>query len=77
MRPVVQKYFLKGLWTLGLLVWLPVVAILLWRLPNAQSFAQASFYSTRLMYVSLFGVLWGIAAAIARAHSRKTRSIKS
>jgi len=72
-RPNSQQ-LLKWTWILGLAAWLSVMSLLLWRLPNAHSFAQASFYSTRLMYTSLFGVFWGVAPAVLRAGLAKTRA---
>ena len=67
----------KWLWILGVVVWVSAVSILLWRLPNAQSYAQASSYETRLLYISLFMVFWGIAPAIFKAMPRQTRTSQS
>jgi hypothetical protein len=43
---------MKWLWVLGAVVWLSVLSTVAWRLWNAESFAHASLYSTRLMGVA-------------------------
>lgn len=63
--------FLKWVWIAGVAVWVSVVAYLLWRLPYAESYAQASFNSSRLMWVALAGIPWSIAPAHWRARLNK------
>jgi hypothetical protein len=65
---------MKWLWVLGAVVWLSVLSTVAWRLWNAESFAHASLYSTRLMGVAAVGVIWGIAPAIWQARLRKIRA---
>jgi hypothetical protein len=74
MRTTNVKRFLKWLWLLGVVVWLMVVSLLLWRLSKAESFAQASFYETRLTYASMCAIFWGIAPAVWQARLKKTRA---
>ena len=62
---------LKWLWIAGIVTWAATVSILLWRLANAETFAQSSFMSSRLMLVSLFGVFWGVAPAMWRARHKR------
>jgi hypothetical protein len=64
MRMAALKHSLKRLWILGLVVWGGAAAFPLWQLPHAESFKQASLYSTRLRGVSFLAVFWGIAPAI-------------
>jgi hypothetical protein len=74
MRKAALQNSLKWLWILGVVVWGSGVSFLLWQLPHAESFKQASFYSTRLMYVSCLGVFWGITPAISRAVLKRSRT---
>jgi hypothetical protein len=69
-RITAVNQFLKWLWIAGLVIWAATVWILLWHLPEAQTYAQASFNSRRLEFVSLFGVFWAVAPAIWQARHK-------
>jgi hypothetical protein len=65
------KRSLKILWIAGVVVLATTISILLWRQGHADSYAQASFISSRLMFVSSVTVFWAIAPAIWRARHNK------
>ena len=68
------EHFLKWLWPVVIIAWIPVVLLLWWRLHEAQTFAQSLQLSRRLEYVGLFGTLWTIAGARCRAWLKKRRT---
>jgi hypothetical protein len=63
LMPNINQSF-KWFWIVGLVIWSATVLFLLWLLPQAGSYAQASFNSRRLVYVAIFGVFWAIAPAV-------------
>jgi hypothetical protein len=75
MTGVQRSVNLSWLWLAGLVVWCPMVLLLWWHLYEAQTFAQASLFSTRLAFVSTFGIFWSIAGARWQARLKKTRTI--
>jgi hypothetical protein len=58
------KRSVKWLWTAGIIVIFGMMLLLWWHAHNAQTFAQASFFSTRLGLVSALGSFWSIAGGI-------------
>jgi hypothetical protein len=74
MQKTGARLFLKWIWIAGVVVWASVVLFLLWRLPNAQSYAEASFNSTRLFWVAVSGIFWAIAAAIWQGRLKRERA---
>jgi hypothetical protein len=60
-------------WFMGTCVWCPILLVLWWHGHEAQTFAQASLNSTRLLCVSGIGVLWSLAGAVWLAKLRKAR----
>jgi hypothetical protein len=71
MRMTDANQSLKWIWIAGAVIWLAAILLLSWRHYNAETFAQASYYSMRLVFVSLFGTLWGVAAALWQARQKK------
>jgi len=65
------KHLLKWFWIVGPAVWLSMVLLQSWQLKEAETPAQSSFFETRLMSPSLFGVFWGIAQPYGKRDSRK------
>jgi membrane protein DedA with SNARE-associated domain len=61
------------LWFMGACVWCPMVLVLWWYGYESQTFAQASFNSTRLEMVAGIGTLWSVVGAVWLAKLRKTR----
>jgi len=53
-----KEQWIKTVWVAGLAIWCATVVLLLKRIPEAQSFAQASSNSMRLTFVALFGTFW-------------------
>ena len=66
-KSVVLLYFI------GTCIWCPMVLVLWWHGHEAQTFAQASLNSTRLLYLSGTGILWSLVGAVWLAKLRKTR----
>ena len=58
------KRSVKWLWTAGTIVVFGMILLLWWHGYNAQTFAQASFFSTRLGLVSALGIFWSIGGGI-------------
>jgi hypothetical protein len=56
--------YVKWLWTAGAIVGVGMILLLWWHGHNAQTFAQASFFSTRLGLVSALVFFWSIAGGI-------------
>lgn len=73
-RPGVER-LIRLIWYAGIAVWCPMVLFLLWRLPNAQSYAEASLLSTRLGFIAGFGCLWSVAGAIWQAKVKKAQIV--
>jgi hypothetical protein len=65
------------LWFIGICVWCPMSLFLWWHGHEAQTFAQASLNSTRLLTVSSTGVLWSLAGAVWLARLRKTKDLRA
>jgi hypothetical protein len=61
------------LWLMGNCIWCATVPLLWWHGYEAQTAAQASLNSTRLLFVSGIGGLWSIAGGVWLAKLRKTR----
>jgi uncharacterized membrane protein len=66
--------FLRWIWIAGLVVWIPAVIFLWWQVKEATTFSQASLYTSRLSYISVFGVFWFIAPNVFKAFRKKTQS---
>jgi len=62
---------LKWIWIAGVVLWFAAYLFLSWRHEHAETFAQASYYSMRLVFVALFLTLWGIAPALWQARQKK------
>ena len=61
----------KILWVVGNCLWCSMVPLLWWHTYEAQTAAQASLNSTRLLFVSGIGGLWSLAGAAWLAKLRK------
>jgi len=61
----------KLLWSVGLVVWCPMVLLLWLRLYEAQTFAQASLGTRRLEFVAAIGMFWSLAGSLWLARLRK------
>ena len=61
----------KILWVVGNCLWCSMVPLLWWHAYEAQTAAQASLNSTRLLFVSGTGGLWSLAGAAWLAKLRK------
>jgi hypothetical protein len=58
-----QERWVKRLWLAGLAVWGGTILVLLQRLPEAQTYSQASLGSMRLGTVAFIGVFWSLSGA--------------
>jgi hypothetical protein len=64
-------------WYVGSGVWCLMIALLWWHLHEAQTFAQASLRSTRLISVCAITLFWSTAGAAWLKQLRKTRITSS
>jgi hypothetical protein len=67
-KTVILLYFM------GTCVWCPMVLVLWWHGHEAQTVAQASLYSTWLLFASGIGIFWSLAGAVWLAKLRKMRN---
>ena len=67
-KTVILLYFM------GTCVWCPMVLVLWWHGHEAQTVAQASLNSTRLLFAIGIGIFWSLAGAVWLAKLRKMRN---
>ena len=71
MSKISVEKWVKLLWVVGTCLWCSMIPLLWWHGYEAQTAAQASLNSTRLLFVSGIGGLWSLAGAAWLAKLRK------